>query len=173
MTRLLLVGCTGSGRTTVGSVIAERTGWPFLDDDALLARTAGLPVQRLWAEQGPEAVLAAEAATVNLLLAVPGPLVASVASGILLHEEGRRRLGAGGHVVWLRAALPTLVRRVGGGEGRPWLLGDPPTTLARLVRQRYPCYEQVADRVVDVDALPVPHVVRAVLDGLPAELQPR
>lgn len=171
--RVLLVGCSGSGRTTVGSALAVRLGAPFLDDDALLERTTGTDVATLWTRDGGDAVVAAEATTLNVVLGVPGPLVASVATGVLLEQAGRDRLRAGGHVVWLRASAATLARRVGRGEGRPWLGADPAATLTRFVAERSPLYEEVADHVVEVDVLPVRQVVRQVLDGLPEELRPR
>jgi shikimate kinase len=172
VSRVLLVGCTGSGRTSVGQLVASRTGWPFLDDDALLARTQGCDVRTLWAQEGEQAVLASQAATVNLLLAVPGPLVASVATGVLLKDGGPDRLRGGGHVVWLRATASTLSRRLGRGEGRPWLGPDVAATLARYVEERYPLYAETAHAVVDVDGLPVGQVARVVLEGLPPDLRP-
>lgn len=166
-TRLLLVGCTGSGRSTVGRQVATRLGWPYLDDDDLLARTTGRDVVTLFREQGEDAVLAAEAATVNLVLGVPGPLVASIATGVLLQGGGRERLKAGGRVVWLRASLATLVRRVGRAAERPWLGDDPSATLTRFCLERYPLYEAVADQVIDVDLLPVGQIAKQVVDALP------
>ncbi len=172
MRRLLLIGCSGSGRTTVGAALAQRVGWPFLDDDALLERTAGVDVQTLHVRDGADAVVQASSATLNLLLAIPGPVVVSVTSLVVLDESGRDRLRSAGHVVWLRAGLPTLVRRIGKGEGRPWLQPDPAEVLRQHVAERYPLYEQVADQVVDVDVLPVGLVARAVLEGLPEDLRP-
>lgn len=172
MTRVLLVGCTGSGRTAAGTLVASRGGWPFLDDDALLARTAGLQVQDLYRERGAEAVVVAQGSTLNLLLAVPGPLVATVASGVLLDPVDRERVRGGGHVVWLRASLPTLVRRVGVGPERPWLGDDPAARLGRLLEERTPLWAEVATHVVDVDGLPVGQVARAVVEGLPPGLRP-
>ena len=172
MRRLLLIGCSGSGRTTVGALVAQRAGWPFLDDDVLLERTAGVDVQTLYQRDGAQAVTQAGVATLNLLLGIPGPLVVSVTSNVQLDEAGRERLRTAGHVVWLKASHGTLLRRVGKGEGRPWLLPDPAEALRLDVMERYPLYEQAADQVVDVDVLPVGQVARAVLEGLPADLQP-
>ncbi|MCW2607981.1 MAG: shikimate kinase [Frankiales bacterium] len=170
-TRVLLLGCSGSGRTTVGTAVASRLDWPYLDDDAVLERTAGLDIRSLYLRDGLEGMQAAQARTLNLLLGVPGPLVASIATGVLLDDDGRDRLKAAGHVVWLKASVPTLARRLGKGEGRPWLEGDPVGTLSEWVAERYPLYEQVADQVVDVDVLPVGQVVRVLLEGLPDEVR--
>lgn len=172
MTRVLLVGCTGSGRTAVGSTLGVRTGWPFLDTDALLERTTGCDARTLFDQDGLAALRAAEATSVTLVLAVPGPLVASVGTGVVHSERGRDRLQAGGHVVWLRASVPTLLRRVGRGTGRPWLGDDPATALERAVEEESPLYEAVADQVVDVDVLPVAQVARVLLAGLPERARP-
>ncbi|MCW2776637.1 MAG: shikimate kinase [Frankiales bacterium] len=169
MTRLLLVGCTGSGRTTVGSAVAAKLGWPFLDDDAVLERTAGTDVATLYLQQGADAVVEAEVSALNIVLGIPGPLVASVSTGVVLTAACRERLREGGHVVWLRASAGTLARRVGRDTtSRPWLGDDPAATLSRFLHERNPLYAEVADQVVDVDVVPVGQVVRTVVDGLPA-----
>lgn len=170
-TRVLLLGCSGSGRTSVGAAVASRLGWPFLDDDAVLERTAGVDVRTLYLRDGLEGMQAVQASALNLLLGVPGPLVASIATGVLLDDVGRGRLRGAGHVVWLRASVATLVRRVGKDSGRPWLGPDPHATLTGWVAERYPLYEQVADQVVDVDVLPVGQLARTVVDGLPEALR--
>ena len=170
-TRVLLLGCSGSGRTSVGTLVASRLDWPFLDDDAVLERTSGVDVQTLFARDGLDGMLAAQASTLNLLLGVPGPLVASIATGVLLDDAGRERLRAAGHVVWLKASVATMLRRVGRDPARPWLGPDPAATLAAWVAERYPLYEQVADQVVEVDVLPAGQVARAVVDGLPDEVR--
>jgi shikimate kinase len=172
VTRVLLVGCTGSGRTAVGSTLGVRTGWPFLDTDALLERTTGRDARALWEQDGAAALRAAEATSVTLVLAVPGPLVASVGTGVLHSERGRDRLRAGGHVVWLRASVPTLLKRVAGGTGRPWLGDDPAAALEQAVAEESPLCEAVADQVVDVDDRPVAQVARVLLAGLPESARP-
>lgn len=172
MNRVLLVGCTGCGRTSVGTLLGERAGWPYLDDDLLIQRTSGLTPRALYDRDGVEGLLAAGAATVNLVLGIPGPLVAGLPSGAVLEEDVRRRLASSGHVVWLRASAATLARRVGSNRGRPWLGSDLPASFAALTVERDPLYAEVASQVVDVDVVPVGAVVKAVLAGLPAEMRP-
>lgn len=170
-TRVLLLGCSGSGRTAVGTLVAGRLDWPFLDDDAVLERTTGADVRTLFRRDGLAGMQAAQASALNLVLGVPGPLVASIAAGVLLDDAGRERLAGAGHVVWLRASLATLVRRVGRADDRPWLGSDPAATLTAAVAERYPLYEQVADQVVDVDVLPAGQVARRLVEALPQEVR--
>jgi shikimate kinase len=72
-------------------------------------------------------------------------------------------------VVWLRAGVDTLVRRVGSGSGRPLLAGDPKAALERLMAEREPLYREVANAVVDVDDHPAEEVVALVLESVAEE----
>jgi shikimate kinase len=89
-----------------------------------------------------------------------------VAGGAVLDPDNRRRLADGGTVVWLRADVETLARRVGAGKSRPLLTPDPESALRRLYLQRRPIYEAVADVVVDVDHRSAADVAEAILAEL-------
>lgn len=168
--RVLLVGMMGTGKSTVGRAISRRTGWPYLDNDALLQQTTGLPAHELLARDGEPALRAAESAALIDVLRTPGSWVAGVATGVVLAPEARERLAAGGHVVWLRARLDTLVRRVAADPARPWLGEDPAEALAELAAVREPLLALVAAQVVDVDDLTPDQIAAAVLEGLGAQL---
>lgn len=169
MTRVLLLGSMGTGKSTVGEAIALLTGWPHLDNDVLMQRTTGSTAAELLATHGVERLRASESDTLTLVLGLPGPLVAGVAAGVVLDPADRERLRAGGHVVWLRASVPVLVRRVGRGTGRPWLDGDPGELLTRLAAERDPLYAEVAHQVIDTDVTPAGRIARDILErlGLP------
>jgi shikimate kinase len=151
--RVLLVGMMGAGKTTVGHALGALLGWPYFDNDALLARAVGKDTRRVQQEDGEAALRRAESAALDVALTEGGPLVAGVAGGVVLDPLDRDRLRTGGFVVWLRAELATLAHRVAGTD-RPWLRGDPVTALAELYAGRAPLYESVASLVVDVDVLP-------------------
>ncbi len=152
MTRVLLVGMMGTGKTTVGRALSARTGWPYLDNDELLQRACGRTAPELLAAEGEPALRAAESAALTLVLGMPGPLISGVAGGVVLDPADRARLVAGdASVIWLRATVATLVHRVGSGAGRSWLGDDPASALARLAATRDPLYAEVADQVIDVD----------------------
>lgn len=166
MTRILLVGTMGTGKSTLGAALHEQTGWPYLDNDVLLQQSTGLTAPELLARRGEPALRAAESAALTLVLDARGPLVAGVAAGVVLDEADRNRLRAGGHVVWLRARPETLAQRVGEGAGRAWLGDDPEAALRRLVTERAPYYAQVTSQVLDVDvltpALLAQHILRTI-----------
>lgn len=167
MTRVLIVGLMATGKSSVSRAIAARTGWPVVDNDDLLERATGRTAAELLAEQGVERMRAAESAVVAETLALPPPLVAGIAAGVVLDPADRERLRAGGHVVWLQASPAVLVRRLSGGAHRPFLdADDPEATLRAMAAERDPLFAQVAHQVLDVDVLLPEQVAEAVLARL-------
>ena len=151
--RVLLIGMMGSGKTSVGRALSERTGWPYHDNDDVLADQMGMPTDELARQQGEQALRDAESRALQALLAMDPPLVAGVAAGVVEVPSDRERLaGPGAFVVYLHTPIDVLVERVGSGEGRPWLQPDPEAALRRLQEGREEHYRAVADLVVDSSA---------------------
>jgi len=151
--RVLLVGMMGAGKTTVGHALGALLGWPYFDNDELLLRAVGKDTRRVQEEDGELALRRAESAALDVALTEGGPLVAGVAGGVVLDPLDAQRLRSGGLVVWLRAELTTLARRVAGTDRRR-LAGDPLHALQQLYAGREGLYESVASLIVDVDVAP-------------------
>lgn len=164
--RVLLVGMMGAGKTTVGRELSKRLGWPYFDSDAMVEAHTGKTVPELFEERGEAAFRAEESRVLAEAVTSDGPAVVSVAGGAVLDPDNRRRLADGGTVVWLRAEVETLAKRVGSGNGRPLLKPDPETELRRLYLQRRPIYELVADVVVDVDHRSAGEVAEVIISEL-------
>jgi shikimate kinase len=152
MNRLVLAGAMGAGKTTVGRLVAERLGWPYLDNDAGLGRT---PADVAEAE-GVEALHEAEARVLLAALARDRVVVAAPGSAAL-DPALRARLRAE-TVVWLRARAETLAARV-AGSGRPFAGAD----VAALLAEREPGLAEMATYVVDVDGRTPDQVAGEVL----------
>lgn len=163
MTKVLLVGMMGAGKTTVGRLVADRLGCPYADSDAEVEAATGRTVPEIFAEQGEAAFRAAEAEVLAKAVAGDGAVVVSVAGGAVLDPANRALIRRSGTVVWLRANPVTLAGRVGDGAGRPLLSERPGEELARLEVVRRPYYAEVADAAVDVDGSTPEAVAEAVL----------
>jgi shikimate kinase len=151
--RVLLLGMMGAGKTSVGREIARRTGWPYRDNDSMVAEIAGVDTAALLERDGVGALRAAESAALRRAVEGPAPLVAGVAGGVVERADDLALLhDTDAFVVYLHAPLEVLVARVGSGAGRPWLQPDPETALRALFEGREQLYRQVADLVVDTDS---------------------
>jgi shikimate kinase len=165
--KLLLVGMMGSGKTSVGTALSTKLGWPYLDNDVLLERTAGASARALLESQGEDSLRVAESQVLTLLLGMPAPMIGSVAGGVVLDEKDRARIvQSSARVVWLRANPQALVRRVSGTD-RPLLGDDPVAALRRLAAERNGFFAEIADQVVDVDVIPVGQIAKLIIEELP------
>ena len=150
--RLYLVGMMGSGKTTVGRLVATKLGWVHVDSDEQVCANTGRSVREIFETDGEEAFRAEEARALKDAAMMPAaPAVVSVAGGAVLDARNRRLLRETGPVVWLRAPAAVLAGRVhAGADHRPLLGDDPAAALERLDGQRRPLYVELADLTVDV-----------------------
>lgn len=163
--RILLIGMMGAGKTTTGRLLSARLGWPYLDSDEQIEKETGRTVPEIWKEQGEPAFRAEESRVLSEACSSEGPAVVSVAGGAVLDPANREIIRNCGLVVWLRADVATLAGRVGSGAGRPLLDAGPAAALDRLLKQRAPIYQELADLVFDVDRLAPPQVVEKIVEA--------
>jgi shikimate kinase/3-dehydroquinate synthase len=121
---LLLNGCMGAGKTTVGRIVAGRAGVPFVDLDVAIAARAGRSVPTIFAEDGEAAFRALEAEVLEGVLAAPDPQVVALGGGALVDGRRRRLAIERASVVTLAARPETLASRT-RDPGRPLLDRSP------------------------------------------------
>ena len=161
---LVLVGMMGSGKSTIGRIVAERMERPLIDSDEVIEAATGRTVREIFATDGEEAFRALEAEALRDALATAEPAVIAAAGGVVLRPDNRRLLTeSNARVVWLMADPTLLIERVRSGMHRPLLDHDPEGTLQRMWDERRPLYQEVADAIVSVDGRSIGEVVEAVL----------
>jgi shikimate kinase len=144
---LVLVGPPASGKTTVGTAVAELLGLPFRDTDTDIEELAGATVADLFVDRGEPHFRALEEQAVvrglsehHGVLALGGGSVTSGATRALLVAYG----AAGGTVVWLDVDLHSAAKRVGLSRDRPILGVNPRAMLRTMLEQRAQLYAEVA-----------------------------
>ena len=148
---IVLVGLMGSGKTTVGRLLAERLGRPFVDSDEMIEEREGRTVREIWLTDGEPAYRKLEAAALRAALAADVPSVIAAAGGVVLADANRAALdGADTTVLWLVAHPDVLLPRATRGTHRPLLDSDPEATLREMATAREHLYREVADVEVAV-----------------------
>jgi len=138
---IILTGFMGTGKTSIGRLVAIRTGARFLDLDDLIAARAGKSISEIFAQDGEPAFRALEAAVCQEFREPTGTVIAT-GGGALLDPSNAEALGAGGHVICLEADPATIVTRLAGQDGRPLLAGpDRVGRIAALLAQRAGVYD--------------------------------
>jgi shikimate kinase len=147
MPRVVLVGPPGSGKSTVGAVLAALLGVAFHDTDAAIEADQGRPVSDIFVEDGEPVFRALERAEVARAVAVEEGVLAL--GGGAPVDPGTQQLLAGHTVVFLDVGIADASRRVGFDRSRPLLAVNPRASWVRLMNERRPVYERVATHRVD------------------------
>lgn len=163
----VLVGPPGSGKSTVGALLAARLGVELRDTDADIVAATGKPIADIFVDEGEAHFRELEAEAVRLALAEHRGVL-SLGGGAVLREQTRALL-AGHRVVFLEVTLHDAVKRVGLDAPRPLLIGNPRARWRELMEQRRPLYTEVARVVVASDGLTPDQVTEAVLNALELE----
>jgi len=148
---VVLVGLSGTGKTSIGRLVAQRLDMPFADtDDTIEART-GRTVREVFAEDGEPLFRKLEADVIAELIAAQEPTVIAAGGGAVVTPATRERLRMPEtFCVWLTAEPAFLASRAAGKAHRPLLDDDPVATLTRLATERQAWFEEVAEAVVSV-----------------------
>ncbi len=161
---VVLVGPPGAGKTTVGSVLAERLGVGFRDTDADVEARAGTSVSEIFVEHGEAEFRRLERAAVAAALHEHDGVLA-LGGGAVLDEKTRTAL-RGHRVAFLDVGIADAARRVGFNRDRPLLLGNPRAQWLRLMEARRPLYDEVATVTVPTDETAPEDVAAAIADRL-------
>jgi shikimate kinase len=165
---LALIGYRGSGKSTVGTILAGWLGRAFIDVDLEIEARAGRSIAAIFAESGEGAFRDWEEATIAEITARNASAVLATGGGAVLREVNRSRIRSLGFVVWLTAPPPELARRL--EIDRRGLAERPPLTgagtlleISHVLAERSPYYRELADLVIDTAGQTPTEVARAIL----------
>lgn len=166
ITRCVLVGLPGAGKSTVGSDLAGRLGWRFVDVDSEIVRASGRSIAEMFQSDGEPAFRAMESRLTTELCSTT-EIVIAPGGGWAAQPGALETLPPGTATVWLRISAEEAIRRLGGSpQDRPLLAGaDPLAAVRRLGRERNEYYSR-ADLVVDVDGRAATDISRTIFEWL-------
>ena len=147
MDNITLIGMPGSGKSTVGVLLAKAMGYDFLDIDLLIQQREGKLLQDILDSRGVDYFLNTEVEAIRSVdchrtVLAPG-------GSAVCREEGMKHLKSLGPVVYLRVPMEELYRRIKNLSSRGIAM-NPGETLADVMAFRAPLYEKYADLTVDV-----------------------
>jgi shikimate kinase len=158
-----LIGPRGTGKTTVGTLLAARLGCDFADADAELERRLGVSIAELFAAGREPYFRDEEQRTIQELTTRTG-LVLATGGGAVLREASRAALRGFGPVVWLRAEPAVLAERLRADRSKRPALTAAGTLeeITTVLAQREPIYRAAADLTIDTTVRTVEQVVEAI-----------
>ncbi len=166
---LACIGLMGSGKSTVGRMVAERLGWAFIDVDDLIEAATGCTVAELWEHGGEDAYRPLEHEIVVDALGAMHHSVLATPGGVVLDREAVHAIGSNDVVaVYLRAGPDELATRIAHDHGhtRPLVDDHPGEVMRAMFAARDSSYLDLADEVVDVEHLTADQAANAVLHVL-------
>ncbi|OUL27522.1 shikimate kinase [Nostoc sp. 106C] len=167
---LYLIGMMGSGKTTVGRLLAKHLGYGFVDTDDVIVQAAGKSINKLFAESG-EAVFRQLESDVLAQICAFTKLTIATGGGIVMRQENWSYLHHG-LIVWLDAPVELLYSRLQEDSTRPLLQDvDPQGKLRSLLEQRQRLYSQ-ADLHITISAGETPEqIATKVVAAIPSILK--
>jgi len=160
---IILIGMPGSGKSTIGVLLAKAVCMRFLDIDLLIQRREKKPLQKIINLKGNEYFSECEEKTI-LSLRQRGQVIATGGSAVL-HAAAMEHLKSLGTIVYLDVAFPEIKKRLWNLKTRGIVLA-PGQSIEDLFLQRKPYYEKYADITIRAGHTKTDHVVQMIIDQL-------
>lgn len=166
MKNIILIGFMGSGKTTIGKALEEKTDMTFVDTDELIEAYEGCKISEIFADKGEAYFRRLENETLKELLESTDNKVISTGGGIITNQDNIPLLKQLGKVYYLKIKPETVVKRLEGDKTRPLLMGENKLVkVEQLMSGRKELYEMAADKTIDTDYLSVNEIVDIILEN--------
>lgn len=161
---IILIGFMGSGKTTVGQLLAKNLGYHFLDTDEYIEQTTGKTISTIFATYGEEYFRSLETKIVEELAASVSNTVVSTGGGLPLREKNANILKEMGQVIFLQISKAVVLNRLQGDINRPLLQGkNVEERVETLLTERFDKYKKAAHYMVCVDQRTEQEVMEYIL----------
>jgi len=175
---LILIGYRCSGKTSVGKIVAKRTGMGFYDTDDMIVKKTGRSIEEIVEREGWDRFREIERDVVREASELENAVIAT-GGGVVIDEENVKNLKENGYIVWLEGDTDILMDRMEkdreAGSARPSLTGiDPAAETRNVLEMRTPLYRKAADFVINTDKLlpdKVAEKIMAEFRGLKSEVR--
>tara|TARA_Y100001970_G_scaffold259158_1_gene339809 strand:- start:834 stop:1343 length:510 start_codon:yes stop_codon:yes gene_type:complete len=160
---IFIVGPMGSGKTTVGKIVAGELFLEFYDTDTTIENNTGVSIDWIFDIEGEDGFRKRETSVLKNLVAL-NSIVLATGGGIIIEEQNRELLASRGTVFYLHTPLETQIERTAKDKDRPLLKDqDPRKVLKELQDARQAQYEEVADHIIDTENKSGPEVANEIV----------
>jgi shikimate kinase len=166
MKGIILIGFMGSGKSTIGKLLAQKTGMEHIDFDDLLVQEIGMSVQEFFDEYGEAAFRCEETSLLKRFL--DHEQVISTGGGIVLRPENRALLKQMAPVIYLHTEPETFISRIKNDQKnvRPLILSKTPEEIQDVFTPRIPFYEESASLVIATSERTPEEIVQEILEKI-------
>ena len=148
---IFIVGPMGSGKTTVGKMVANALFLDFHDTDSTIEEKTGVTIDWVFDIEGEKGFRKRETLVLKDLVSL-NSIVLATGGGIVIEDGNRELLSSRGTVFYLHTPLSVQIERTSKDKDRPLLKGnDPSKILADLQESRQSLYEEVADHIINTE----------------------
>ena len=168
---IILIGPMGSGKSTIGQILASRLDRDFYDSDHYIEQKTGVDIPRIFDIEGEEGFRMRETKALKELTAKRN-MVLATGGGAVIREENRQLLKASGFIIFLDTSVNQQLQRLKHDKKRPLLQTENPRErLEALLQERRPIYFDLADLAVKTDKRAARRLAADIINQLPDNLK--
>ncbi|WP_409251336.1 shikimate kinase [Bacillus sp. SCS-153A] len=161
---IFLIGFMGTGKTTIGNVLAQKLQCPCVDTDQLIEEKYSMRIKEIFEEYGEERFREMETETLQELK--EEEIVVMTGGGMADRKVNRELMKEKGKVVWLNCEFNEIIKRIANDASRPLVMQKGLTGLKSLYEKRLPVYDSAADYTIETSAITVDETVKRIISCL-------
>jgi len=168
---IILIGPMGSGKSTIGNIIARRLHREFQDSDQLIEKRTGVDIARIFDIEGEQGFRDRESNALIELLSQDNRVIAT-GGGSVMRQENQKLLKQRGYIIFLDTSVNQQMSRLARDKKRPLLQTENPRKrLEAMLQERRPIYLDLADLAVKTDKRAARRLAADIINQLPDNLK--